>query len=388
MKGGGGGQQQAGDQISSFFWVICIFVGAILLIWWLKREWIVMPVFQFRIYESYLLEFFANGWIKFTRLVPWLYLPAPNVSELTNIREYMLTTPTTFVKFSVFAYVNDQVGVWMRYPSMVILGFLAFFVYFRHTSHRFQKEYTMDQLKKQESQNWPHITPVLSIDLLKEDLDTGPWAMAKIPIDFCKERDMLTVGEGEDNKLVWKLKMEPAYRVFALQVGASWRGMQALPIHLKALTVIFLARALRERDVANRFLTQIAASAGHGKLDFTGVDEQLKLYQDAKPIKWLEKRHAYVGSLLASLLEMSRIDGVLASAEFLWLKPVDRRMWYMLNSVGRQTAVVEVAGLFAHWHAEKKLNRPLKNPMVKEAVHGLDEEVQKILYVPEGEKWH
>ncbi len=61
MRGGGGGGQQAGDQISSFFWVICIFAGVIILIWWLKREWIVMPVFEFRIYETYLLEFIANG---------------------------------------------------------------------------------------------------------------------------------------------------------------------------------------------------------------------------------------------------------------------------------------------------------------------------------------
>ena len=62
MKGGGGGGQQPGDQISSFFWIICLFAGAILLTWWLKRDWIVVPVFQLRIYESYLLEFFAKGW--------------------------------------------------------------------------------------------------------------------------------------------------------------------------------------------------------------------------------------------------------------------------------------------------------------------------------------
>lgn len=384
----GGGQQQAGDQISSFFWVICIFAGVIILTWWLKRDWIVAPIFLFRIHETHLLEIIATGWIKFTALVPWLHLPAPDVQELHGIREYMLTTPVSYVRFPAFAYINEKIGDWTRFPAMIVLGFLAIFVFFRHTSNRFQKEYSMDQLKKQESQNWPQIAPVLSLDLLKEDLDQGPWAMAKVPLDFCKEHDMLLVGEGEDNKNVWKLKPEPAYRVFALQIGAPWRGVDALPIHLKAIMVIFLARALRQREIANRFLKQIAASAAHGKLDFSGIEEQLQSYKEAKPLKWLEVRHAYVGTLLASLLEMARIDGVLASAEFLWLKPVDRRMWYMLNSVGRQTAVVEVAGLFAHWHAEKKLKRALKNPMVKEAVNALDEEVQKILYVPEGEKWH
>lgn len=388
MKGGGGGGQQPGDQISSFFWIICLFAGAILLTWWLKRDWIVVPVFQLRIYESYLLEFFAKGWLEFTHLAPWLHLPQPNIKEISNIRNYMVSEPVSSVRFPVFAYINEQLGDWTRFPAMAILAFLSIFVYFRHTSHRFQKEYSMDQLRKQESQNWPQITPVLSLDLLKEDLDIGPWAMAQVPLDFCKQHDMLLIGEGEDSKMVWKLKAEPAHRVFSLQLGAPWRGVQALPIHTKALMVIFIARALRQRDVASRFLKQIASSAGHGKLDFSGVDEQLQLYHDAKPLKWLESRHAYVGTLIASLLEMARIDGVLASAEFLWLKPVDRRMWYMLNSVGRQTAVVEVAGLFAHWHAEKKLKRSLKNPMVKEAVNALDEEVQKILYIPETEKWH
>jgi len=384
----GGGQQQSSDQISSFFWVICLIALAVLLIWWLRRQWIVTPIFQFRIYETYLLEGIAAAWIKFAHLVPWLHLPIPNIAELDNIRDYMKTTPIQYVKFPLFAYANNQIGLWTRYPLIITLGFMSIFIYFRHTSHRFQKEYTMDQLKKQESENWPQISPVLSIDLLKEDLDIGPWAMAKIPLDFCKEHDMLSIGEGEDNKLVWKLKAEPAYRVFALQIGAPWRSVKSLPIHLKALIVIFLARALRERDVANRFLKQISASAGHGKLDFTGVEEQLELYKDAKPLKWVEERHAYVGCVLATLLEMARIDGVLATAEFLWLKPVDRLIWYMLNSVGRQTAVAEVAGLFAHWHAEKKLKRPLKNPMVKEAVNALDEEIQKILYISEVEKWH
>jgi intracellular multiplication protein IcmP len=387
MKGGGGGQQQAGDQISNFFWIIVLVAGVVLFTWWLKREWIVDPVFQFRVYESYLLEWAMDLWVKFTHLVPWLHLPSPNTQELGYMRDYMTTTPTEYVKFPAFAMINYQIGYWTRYPIMLILGCLAIFVYFRHTSHRFQKEYNMEQLKKQESQNWPQITPVLSLDLLKEDLDQGPWAMAKVPLDFCKEHDMLSIGEGEDNKMVWKLKSEPAYRIFALQIGAPWRGVTVLPIHLKALMVIFLARALRQRDVANRFLKQIAASAGHGKLDFSGVEEQILEYQEAKPLKWLENRHAYAGTLFASLLEMARIDGVLASAEFLWLKPVDRRMWYMLNSVGRQTAVVEVAGLFAHWHAEKKLKRPLKNPIVGEAVRALEEEVGRILYIPESEKW-
>ena len=83
---------------------------------------------------------------------------------------------------------------------------------------------------------------------------------------------------------------------------------------------------------------------------------------------------------MASMLELARTDGVLASAEFLWLKPLDRKLWYMLNSVGRQTAVPEIAGAFAHWTAEKKTKRALRVPMVDEAAKSLEVAMKEIIY--------
>src|SRR3990167_7680599 len=212
--------------------------------------------------------------------------------------------------------------------------------------------------------------------------------MAALPLDFCKRHDLLAWEEGKDRKKTWTLREGPAESLFVLQMGPLWKGSDALPIHIKALLVVFVARAQREHQVADDLLAQIAASSAHGKLDFNGIAEVLDKYKNSKVIKCLERRHAYVGTLMASLLEIARSDGVLATAEFLWLKPVDRRLWYMLNSVGRQTAVVEVAGVFAHWLVEKRLKRRLRTPMVKEAVNALEEGVKDILYVAEEERWH
>lgn len=83
------------------------------------------------------------------------------------------------------------------------------------------------------------------------------------------------------------------------------------------------------------------------------------------------------------MLEAARTDGVLATAEFIWLKAVDRRLWYMLNSVGRKTAFPEVAGPFAHWKIEKRLRRPLKVPMVDTAVDAMEEAISEIIYKPD-----
>lgn len=379
-----GQQQNATDQTANFFWVLVIIVAVFLITWWLARQWIVLPVYLVRYYEMDLVKYVLEAWASFANI---LHLPTPNTSELDVLQKYIMLANPKSVLFSDFTKLNVYVGNWVRYPSVFILFILAFVIHFRHVSTKYRQVYSMDSLKKLEVENWPQITPVLSLDLVKEDPEKGPWAMTKRPLDFCKENNLLSV-EVVNGKSEWGLSRGPAARVFALQLGSLWKEPQTLPIHIKALLVIFLARADNDRDVAKRLLGQISASAACGKLDFTGVEDLLKKYQNSHILKWLTKRHAYVYTMMATLLEIARTDGVLASAEFLWLKPVDRRLWYVLNSVGRQTAVVEVAGVFAHWIAEKKIGRALKTPMVKEAVTGLEQAIKETLYIGEGERWH
>jgi intracellular multiplication protein IcmP len=68
------------------------------------------------------------------------------------------------------------------------------------------------------------------------------------------------------------------------------------------------------------------------------------------------------------------------------LKPYDRRLWYTLNTVGRQTPFPEVAGIFAHWVAERDMGRKLMVPMVEEATTALEVALTEIIYKPDEEK--
>ncbi len=86
---------------------------------------------------------------------------------------------------------------------------------------------------------------------------------------------------------------------------------------------------------------------------------------------------------MASLLEGARDDGVVPSAEFLWLKTIDRRLWYMLNSVGRQTPYPEVGGPFAHWRAEKAMGRRSLVPMIDEAIKALEIAIKEMKLSPQ-----
>lgn len=134
--------------------------------------------------------------------------------------------------------------------------------------------------------------------------------------------------------------------------------------------------------MGTRLLAQLATSSCT-QLDYTGVDELLEKHRNQHDVVTACQTHAYESTVMIEMLLLARTDGVLASAEFLWLKTVDRKLWFILNTVGRQTAVAEVAGVYAHWKAERALGRGLKVPMVQQAIKGLEIAVAEVKYKPE-----
>ena len=240
----------------------------------------------------------------------------------------------------------------------------------------------MKRLFKFEQSNWPQIMPVFKLKLGKQDLKEGPWAMAMTPIQFCEHYHLLDAQQEPTQKTATLLK-SAANKTFALQLGAPWTQVEALPLHVQALFAVFAAREQQDREPAEALLKRLSRSSVTEKLDFTGVSALLKKHKDTALVRKVTQRHAYVLTVMAAMLELGRMDGVIATVDFLWLKPLDRRLWYMLNSVGRQTAVPEISGAFAHWLAEKTLKRAIRVPMVDEAVKGLEAALSECIYYDE-----
>lgn len=379
-----GPQQNQSDQGSNFFWAIILFVSLGLGAWFLDRNIFIAPVFAIRSFEIHIINFFSYLW---NPIAAVLHLPAVNMQPLLKLQKFIQHADYSTVTFVQFKATNRFISSYTSYPIAVILFSLGGLLYALRNNAQFSHVYSMASLRKEEAKEWPSITPILSINLVKKDIDKGPWAMAQTPLMFSQKNQLIYPGI-HNNVGIWAIHRAPTLRVFTLQLGKLWTGIDDAPIYVKALVVIFIARAQRQRDISAKYLGQISASAASGKLDFTGVEEQIQRYKNSKLLQWAAEKHAYTLTLMPTLLEISRSDGVLASAEFLWLKPVDRSLWYMLNSVGRQTAVVEVAGPFAHWRAEKKLQRAIKTPMMSQAVVALEGAMQEQLREEEGLVWH
>jgi intracellular multiplication protein IcmP len=67
------------------------------------------------------------------------------------------------------------------------------------------------------------------------------------------------------------------------------------------------------------------------------------------------------------------MGGVLAPAQFLWLRGVDRNLWYALNNLGRRSFHSEGMGAMAHFMAEQAAKKPLPIPRVDTAIITLNQ---------------
>jgi intracellular multiplication protein IcmP len=85
-------------------------------------------------------------------------------------------------------------------------------------------------------------------------------------------------------------------------------------------------------------------------------------------------QHAYRTTALLGVLKWARwMGGVLAPAHFLWLRGVDRNLWYPMNNLGRRSFHVEGAGAMAHFMAEQSAKKPLPMPRLDTAIVTLNQ---------------
>lgn len=161
-------QNSSTDQTANFFWLLILLTIGVLVFWWLERSYIVAFIFSVRYYEIELIKLLIRG---INVLAVWLHLPTISTSKLVMSQHFMATADKTKVTFPQVTYISDQVGNWFCYPVMLSLSGLAAFMFFHNKSSRFCRTYSMQTLKKTEVENWPQITPVISLNLLKEDIE-------------------------------------------------------------------------------------------------------------------------------------------------------------------------------------------------------------------------
>tara|TARA_Y200000002_G_C22688659_1_gene667121 strand:+ start:107 stop:1243 length:1137 start_codon:yes stop_codon:yes gene_type:complete len=375
----GGGQQQTSSPELTFFFLVAIIAAVIIGGWYYHKVTIVTYIYSIRAFELSIVYGILDVFYDFFVMID---VPVPSPQFIDQLRYRLFAQDFSAITPQGFRNGLVATGWVIVYPATIFaLGFCVYLAFFKSLS-RVQATYSMRTFSNLESVNWPLISPVLDKNLVKEDIEEGPWRMADNPIQFAERHDMVK-SVYQDGKNIARLDKSKAHVVFAMQLGPLWNGIEPLPAYIRALFAIFAAKAENDSKGARVLLDQIASSSKSGKLNFGGTQELLVKHIRSPKIGRAAGPHAYLLTVMASMLELARTDGVLATSEFLWLKPLDRRLWYMLSCVGRQTPFTEISGAFGHWIIEKRLRRPLKVPMVAEAVNALDTSLAEIIYNPE-----
>ncbi|HEY8191857.1 MAG TPA: type IV secretion system protein [Alphaproteobacteria bacterium] len=177
-----------------------------------------------------------------------------------------------------------------------------------------------------------------------------------------------------------QLDEHAAYVSFSHQLGPRWQGPLKMKPYKQILLACFCLKAVRKRKDADSMMGRLARcwSFEHGLQlgkDKTLLKEAQKVLRDKNISgKTLSKcnQHAFETTVLLRALATAREEGgVMAPAQFVWLRAFDRVLWYPLNNLGRQSFHMEGMGAMAHYKAERMTRRPVPRPKVQDAVNSL-----------------
>jgi len=311
------------------------------------------------------------------------------------ILERLEQRPPGTLRLATIVAVYAHVGKTTRWPvAFVLLCMVAVYWFVLARIERFRTAYNLKNLIGHNAKLFPCIVPVLEEDLLSQDPDKGPWRTARSPIQFAVENGLLLWkgkpataelvigkdGMGNPNSPVLKdpkqakLDVKKSAKVFTGQLGKKFNGPYQLPNHQRGLAAAFMAFGHGNRDEAQSLLDQMSLSFDKNRgVDIDGADELIEKYRNSEDFLVATSGHdVYVNTWFQALLQFAQSKGVLPSSQFIWLRPYDRTLWYVLNHVGGRCSWVEASGPWSHFQSEEILEEKIAEPQVEMAVHALE----------------
>ncbi len=291
-------------------------------------------------------------------------------------------------------------GSWIRWPFLLLLVLFGVASIFMGRVSGLVRRFNMESLLKNNAESFPCLRPVVGRGkylLSPASYDSGLWRIARTPVQFALEHGLLLDEQGKPftpeqalkNGLpstalpAWghaRLDEGKALVVLTEQLGKRFEGYAGLSPCRRVLAAAFLAYAEGDKKTCLAILDAISTAYREEKgkpscplLTSHGFVKQLDWKKRKKCLSenCLTRHSAYELPWFMALLYRARQKGVLATSQFLWLRPLDRSLWYALNQCGGRAAWAEGFAAWAHYQAEEKAGIRLAEPHVQPAVASL-----------------
>ena len=177
-------------------------------------------------------------------------------------------------------------------------------------------------------------------------------------------------------------------------MGAEWSRRDDAAPSVRCMLAVFALHGVQRREEAAGLLGLLSeglpvhgSDGGLGPATPLAFDPKTLAVADRVLVElsvaaWaleIMDAHHFTTPGLMSVLNAARLrSGVLAPAQFAFLKLVDRRLWYALHSLGFEadgplahphpSQRIEAIGARAHWAAERLVGAPIPTPEFEAAI--------------------
>ncbi|MGQ6615883.1 secretion/conjugation apparatus DotM-related subunit [Serratia sp. IR-2025] len=315
------------------------------------------------------------------RLLYWIYGVLPDAITPGNAaerRDMLLSAARYNHQVSLWDFIsvmNDTASV--LFPLFILIIGLFVWVISRNPYYRLTRKLTIRNLPWVMVKNYPGIAHILArfghLDQLLLNEDPEEARSAQSPVEFAQEHNLIDTAKR-------RLRKKAAHKVFLSQVNLAPEGAAlSLAPWEKALAASFVhLRFMGDRPTAKSILDDLNRSCLRTKDGFPDYSLAAGFWTVAsqcEAFREFAKGRRSSRSLLNALFDD---DLQLPSANFRWLKGVDRTLWYALSSAGRGKFFIEGGGVIA-WSQCESYRLTLDEekaakfpPTVRAAVLGLE----------------
>ena len=293
----------------------------------------------------------------------------------------VIRTDPASVRFGALWRLLHNVGSFLRISAAALVGVLAVWCLLGASTTRFTRRIDLPRLMQIQAKVFPAGAAFVGRGLKLTDMETGaprPCDPALHADEWIRRFALGTDGALDDDLAAVALQG---------QLGPVWQGLAQAAPPVRCLFAVFALHAARKREAAVVLLGELSRSLPIDAKDgpsgpasplafgAAAVREADRVLTEAALLdrcRAVTERHAYTAPVLMSLLTLARKEaGVLAPAQFAFLKLVDRPLWYALHSLGfpggenpaeQPNPRIEAAGARDHWAAECSVGHPLPVP--------------------------
>lgn len=202
-------------------------------------------------------------------------------------------------------------------------------------------------------------------------------AQSMTPTEWMRENDVPVIDGILDEA--------KAQKAFERQLGGVWEGYELAPDYIKAILIIswmtlkFFSHSKLVTKVRGDFAVSFTRNE---KVNIRKIIKECerKYPNMIKSINAVCSNYHYMNTAVLGYLAWSGPfdywyggqGSINAPAMWLWLKQIDRPLWYTLQCCGRRVCFIEGAGAVSHFYFEQGIGQDESSPQMEEAIKGLN----------------